>query len=257
MRILISDGDAASRRKLESLLRKDGYDVVAVSDGTRALEMFEGADAPLLAILDVLMPNIGGVEVCRRVRRMTHTISPYIILLAPEDSKEDLVEGLKAGADDYVLKPYDQDEMSARVGVGNKLVGLQLRLAERVQELEGALSHVRQLQGPLRGDTQTYEFGPFRLEAAERRLLREGQVVWLTAKVFDLLLLLVQNSGHLVEKSKIMKEVWQDSEIEDNNLTVSMSVLRKILGSPGSGREYIQTVPKRGYRFVALVRRTS
>jgi len=97
-----------------------------------------------------------------------------------------------------------------------------------------------------------YEFGPFRLEATERRLLRDGKPVPLTAKVFDILLVLVQNHGHLLEKNELMQAVWPDSFVEDGNLTRSVSTLRKALGE--SDGEYIETVPKRGYRFVAAVR---
>lgn len=100
-----------------------------------------------------------------------------------------------------------------------------------------------------------YEFGPFRLDLTERLLVREGKPLPLTAKVFDLLSLLVRNSGHLVEKSEIMTEIWSDSIVEENNLTVSISALRKALqGERQEEQRYIETVPKRGYRFVADVR---
>ena len=125
-----------------------------------------------------------------------------------------------------------------------------VELAARVRELEEALSRARHLQGLLSIDTHVYEFGPFRLEAAERRLSRAGRAVQLTAKVFDLLLLLVQNAGHLVKKEEIMRDLWQAAEVEESNITVSVSVLRRALGEGG----YIETVPKSGYRFVAEVR---
>ena len=99
--------------------------------------------------------------------------------------------------------------------------------------------------------THCYEFGPFRLEATERRLLRDGEPVPLTAKVFDILLILVQNHGHLLEKNDLMQAVWPDSFVEESNLTRSISTLRKSLGECDG--EYIETVPKRGYRFVAAV----
>src|ERR1051325_11142436 len=118
-----------------------------------------------------------------------------------------------------------------------------VELAARVRELEEALARARHLQELLSGDTHVYEFGPFRLEAAERRLSRGGSAVQLTAKVFDLLLLLVQNAGHLVKKEEIMRDLWQDVEVEESNITVSVSVLRRALGGGG----YIETVPKSGY----------
>jgi TolB-like protein/DNA-binding winged helix-turn-helix (wHTH) protein/Tfp pilus assembly protein PilF len=101
---------------------------------------------------------------------------------------------------------------------------------------------------------QIYEFGPFRLDTAERLLLRSGETVPLTPKAFDTLVVLVQKSGHVVGKDELMNEVWADSFVEESNLTQNIFVLRKVLGEDGSGRLYIETVPKRGYRFVASVR---
>jgi TolB-like protein/Tfp pilus assembly protein PilF len=102
--------------------------------------------------------------------------------------------------------------------------------------------------------TTIYEFGPFRLDAAERRLYSNGQIVQLTSKLFDLLLLLVENSGHLITKDYIMNAVWPNSFVEENNVTVSISALRKALGTGVKGRSYIETVSGRGYRFTARVR---
>jgi eukaryotic-like serine/threonine-protein kinase len=101
---------------------------------------------------------------------------------------------------------------------------------------------------------QLYEFGPFRLDAGERLLLREGKPARLTIRAFDLLLVLVENNGHVVEKEELMKAVWPDSVVEEANLTVQISALRKVLGEGGSdGNKYIETIPKRGYRFVMNV----
>ncbi len=103
------------------------------------------------------------------------------------------------------------------------------------------------------GDDQVYEFKGFRLEAAQRRLLYDGQPVPLKPKILDLLLLLVQMRGRLVEKDELMKEIWPNTIVEENNITVSMSILRKTLGEGRNGRQFIETVPGRGYRFVAPV----
>ena len=105
-----------------------------------------------------------------------------------------------------------------------------------------------------KSEFQVYEFGLFRLDANDRVLLRGDRMVHLTEKVFNLLLLLVQRSGHLVTKEELMAQVWPDSVVEENNLTVSMSALRKALGEVQEGGQYIETVSKRGYRFVADVR---
>src|SRR5437773_645479 len=99
-----------------------------------------------------------------------------------------------------------------------------------------------------------FEFGPFRLEVAERRLLRDGHPVELRAKVFDTLLVLVENHGHLVGKDQLLKAVWPDSIVEEGNLAHNLMVLRKALGEKKGGQQHIQTVPARGYRFVTEVR---
>jgi TolB-like protein/Tfp pilus assembly protein PilF len=102
-------------------------------------------------------------------------------------------------------------------------------------------------------EIQAYLFGPFRLDVVERQLLRDGRHVPLTSKVFDILLLLVQNSGRVVHKEELMQQIWPDIIVEENNLTVNMSALRKALGKRDSGPEYIETVPRRGYRFISVV----
>ena len=149
MRILIAEDEAVSRRVLEATLKKWGHEVVVTCDGAEALNVLSREDAPLLVILDVLMPCVGGIEVCRRVRETARAVSPYLILLTAESGKENVVLGLEAGANDYVAKPFDAEELRARVNVGLQMLELQKRLAQRVSELEEALSQVKQLQGLL------------------------------------------------------------------------------------------------------------
>jgi DNA-binding winged helix-turn-helix (wHTH) protein len=100
-------------------------------------------------------------------------------------------------------------------------------------------------------DNLSYEFGRFRLNVAERVLLRDEDVVPLTPKVFDILLLLVENSGQVVSKDELMKRVWPNTFVEEGNLTQNISLLRKALGESPGGVQFIETVPRRGYRFVA------
>ena len=99
-----------------------------------------------------------------------------------------------------------------------------------------------------------YEFGPFRLDANRRLLLREGKAVPLTHKAFETLAILVQHNGRVVQKDELMKEVWPDTFVEEGSLSRNISVLRKIFGEGPSDHQYIETIPKRGYRFVASVR---
>lgn len=147
MRILIAEDDPVSRRILEAALKRWGYDVSVTSDGEEAWAALQRPDAPSLAILDLMMPGIGGLEICRRVRGLPSDTPPYIILLTSLSSKEDIVRGIQAGANDYVSKPFDREELKVRIGVGVKMLSLQTALAARVKDLEGALAQVKQLQG--------------------------------------------------------------------------------------------------------------
>jgi len=106
----------------------------------------------------------------------------------------------------------------------------------------------------MRGQAKdSYEFGDFRIDSVERVLLRADEPVPLTPKVFDLLLLLVENNGHVIEKEKLMNEIWPGTFVEEGNLTQNISVLRRVLSAGADGHEFIQTIPRRGYRFVGHV----
>jgi phosphoserine phosphatase RsbU/P len=152
MRILIAEDDAVTRRILEASLKRLGLDVIATEDGDaawRILETLKGKNAPELAVLDWMMPGLEGIEICRRLRATPGFEFVYVILLTSRGDKQDLAEGLTAGANDYIVKPFDPGELIARVRVGERMVKLQTSLAARVTELETAIAHVRRLQGLL------------------------------------------------------------------------------------------------------------
>jgi DNA-binding response OmpR family regulator len=149
MKILIVDDDAVSRRMLEATLERWGYTVTIAKGGAEACEALQSTVAPEMAILDWMMPGMDGLEICRRIRADSRTPPTYLILLTARGSRGDIVTGLEAGADDYITKPFDQDELRARIGVGVRVVELQRTLAARVHELEGALTRVKLLQGLL------------------------------------------------------------------------------------------------------------
>lgn len=149
MHILIAEDDSFSRLLLQRMLAEWGYAVTAVADGTEAWQVLQRDDAPPMAVLDWIMPGVNGVEVCRLVRERPTTVPPYLILLTARDATGDVVTGLQSGANDYVTKPFDRDELQARIAVGRTVVELQQSLAARVLELEDALAHVKQLRGLL------------------------------------------------------------------------------------------------------------
>lgn len=141
MRVLIADDDAVARRLLEVTLTHWGYQVVSVSSGLEAIQALEARDAPSMAILDWEMPGIEGVEVCRRSRKQAEGRYTYIILLTARNRKEDIVEGLQSGADDYVIKPFDTYELQARVRAARRIVELQDQLIASRDALEVQATH--------------------------------------------------------------------------------------------------------------------
>jgi DNA-binding response OmpR family regulator len=149
VRVLIAEDDAVSRHLLEATLHKWGYEVVVTTDGLEALEVLRQPGAPSLAILDWMMPGMDGAEVCLKARELSAGRLLYIILLTAKGRKEDIVEGLTAGADDYIIKPFDRSELKARINAGERILRLQAELGARVKELELALANVKLLQGLL------------------------------------------------------------------------------------------------------------
>jgi phosphoserine phosphatase RsbU/P len=150
MRILVADDDRIAATVLAQTLRHWEFDVTVASDGAEALRHLQAAaQTPTLAILDWMMPHLEGTEVCRRVRVEMPLANMYLMLLTSLESKDRIVAGLEAGADDYLTKPFDPGELRARINVGVRVLALQDRLAERVNELQGALANVKQLHGLL------------------------------------------------------------------------------------------------------------
>jgi phosphoserine phosphatase RsbU/P len=149
MRVLIAEDDPVSACELKGLMRHWGYEVVPTADGPGALAVLAGKDAPKLALLDWEMPGLAGPDVCRTVRGWDSADSPYLILLTARNSRTDIVAGLDAGANDYLVKPFDPDELRARVRAGARIVELQTGLADKVSQLEAALLKVRRLSGLL------------------------------------------------------------------------------------------------------------
>jgi len=125
VKALIAEDNAGFRTVLERMLRKWGYEVVAASNGLEAWAVLQAPDPPRLAILDWMMPGLDGVEVCRRVREANREPYIYILLLTAKDTAEELVEGMEAGADDYLRKPVDSHELRVRVRAGRRILDLQ------------------------------------------------------------------------------------------------------------------------------------
>jgi sigma-B regulation protein RsbU (phosphoserine phosphatase) len=149
MRALVADDDPVARVILARALPEWAVEPIVVADGVAAWEVITSGNAPSLAIMDWEMPGLDGPELCRRIRGNPATASMYVILLTGRDTVEDVVAGLDAGADDYLVKPFRAAELRARINAGVRVLTLQERLAERVVELQQALASVKQLSGLL------------------------------------------------------------------------------------------------------------
>jgi DNA-binding response OmpR family regulator len=166
MQVLIAEDDRVTGEILARTLQRWGHQTIVVGDGLQAWNHLREMTDPTLAILDWMMPEMDGPDVCRRVRGQLPLANMYLLLVTARESRGDVVAGLDAGADDYIIKPFDPEELRARVAVGMRVLGLQQKLAERVTELQAALSNVKQLHGMLpicsyckriRGDDQYWQ----------------------------------------------------------------------------------------------------
>jgi diguanylate cyclase (GGDEF)-like protein len=197
-----------------------GHEVIEASDGAIALQILQSEDPPKLAILDLSMPEMDGITVCKQVRQNSTATRVYIILLTANTRKELIVAGLEAGADDYVTKPFDTGELHARVKVGMRMVDLQLSLAQRVAELELAQDSLRNLS--LTDDlTGLYNRRGF-FTLAKQQLnsaRREGRHASLVYIDMDGLKMLNDTHGHEIgsraiqEVGDILRETFRSSDL--------------------------------------------
>ena len=227
MRILIAEDDVTSRLLLKRVLESWGYEVDVTRDGAEAWRHLSAPNGPKLAILDWMMPEMDGVEVCSRVRALETMQPPYVILLTALDEKDRVVAGLEAGADDYLSKPYDAAELHARVEVGRRLVDLNERLVE-AQRVAEELAHTDTLTGiKNRGAILAT------LEAEIARADREGTILGLGMMDIDHFKDVNDTSGHAAG-DQVLREVVRRAE----------TVLRPydMLGRFG-GEEFLLVVP--------------
>jgi DNA-binding response OmpR family regulator len=145
MRTLVADDDPITATLLSTTLARSGMDVTVAQDGDVAWQQLNSVQPPALVILDWMMPNVDGVELCRRIRSTQRLAGMYVILVTGRDSREDLVAGLHAGADDYMTKPIDLVELKARIGVGIRVANLQQSLTRNVDELKATRDRLARL----------------------------------------------------------------------------------------------------------------
>jgi two-component system, OmpR family, KDP operon response regulator KdpE len=230
MRVLIAEDDAVSRRVLEVFLAKWGHEVVTTQDGAEAWQALSGEDAPQLAILDWMMPRMDGIEICRRVRGQSAEPYVYILLLTAKGQKQDVVEGIDAGADDYLTKPFGLNELLARVRVALR------HAAHTGQDSTGSI----------------FSAGDLQVDLARRQVLVSGSEVHLTPIEYKLLMTLVQNAGKVLTHRQMLTAVWGPGyENESNYLRVHMTQLRHKLEKDPTRPRYLVTELGVGYRLRA------
>jgi len=221
MKILVVDDERAVRESLRRALELEGYEIELAADGSEALYRLEGDVEPDAMILDVLMPGVDGLEVCRRLRGSGSKLP--VLLLTARTQVEDRVEGLDAGADDYVTKPFALDELLARVRA----------LLRRTTLEEGGGEIIR--------------FADLELDPATREVTRGGRPIELTRTEFSLLELFMRNPRQVLTRTIIFERVWgYDFGYASNSLDVYIGYLRRKTEDGGEPR-LIQTVRGVGY----------
>ena len=231
-RILLVEDEENYRVPLAFSLRRDGFDVVQAADGVEAVEAFEaagpsGGGSIDLVLLDLMLPRLSGIEVCRRIRRAS---TVPVIMLTARDSEADTVVGLRIGADDYVTKPYSYRELLARVNA--------VLRRSRGEEQEPA--------------EPVLEVGRVRMDVGRHEVAVDGEAVAMPPREFELLELFMRNPGRVLARGEIIDRVWGADYVGDTKtLDVHVKRIRaKIEAEPGEPRLLV-TVRGVGYKLVA------
>ena len=220
-RLLIVEDDPALAELLVWHFEAEGYDVTQTADGEEAL-LLAAEEAPDAIILDWMIENISGIEVCRRLRRSPETANVPIIMLTARGEEEDRIRGLETGADDYVTKPFSPRELIVRLA-----------------------AILRRTRPALAGKTLKIE--DLALDPAAHRVRRSGQEVPLGPTEFRLLQHFMERPGRVLSRAQLVTGVWgQDSDIEERTVDVQVKRLRAAINAPG-GKDMIRTVRSAGY----------
>lgn len=223
--ILVVEDEASFRDAVDFMLHKEGYQVEVAADGVEALEQFD-RHGPDLVLLDLMLPKLSGTEVCRTLRERSKV---PIIMLTAKDAEIDKVVGLELGADDYVTKPFSSHELIARIRA----------VLRRGPDTEVV-------------DTSTLEAGPVRMDVERHVVTVKGQEIPLPLKEFDLLELLLRNSGRVLTRRQLIDLVWGSDYVGDTKtLDVHMKRLRSKIETNPAKPEILLTVRGLGYKFEA------
>jgi DNA-binding response OmpR family regulator len=223
-KVLVVDDEPNIREVVGLYLRRDGHDVVSATDGEEALAVFRESQ-PDLVVLDLMLPKIGGLEVCRRMRAERRV---PLIMLTARGEEEERVVGLSLGADDYVVKPFSPRELAARV--------------------TAVLRRVEEPAGPT--DQKVLSFEGLSIDPNTREVLVDGEPATLTAREFDLLYEMASTPGRVYTRDQLMQTVWGYTFSADTStVTVHVRRLREKVEPDPARPRYLQTVWGVGYKF--------
>ncbi|MFN2464255.1 MAG: response regulator transcription factor [Candidatus Dormibacteria bacterium] len=225
-KILIIEDDAQNRQVLRLSLQPQNYELIEAATGDDGLDRAR-AENPDLILLDINMPGMSGLDVCRKLRA-EGSLVPIIMLTAKTDTIDKVV-GLEVGADDYVTKPYEVRELMARIGA-------HLRRSDAAVEAVPASSR--------------REYPGLAVDVSRRQVWRDGKEVTLTVTEFNVLALLTSRPGHVFSRSDLLKDVWgYEVDIETRTVDAHVYRLRKKIEVDSERPRYIHSVPGVGYRF--------
>jgi two-component system alkaline phosphatase synthesis response regulator PhoP len=229
--ILVVEDDSTLRDTLAYNLRSEGYDVVTAEDGVAALDI--ARKQPLvLVLLDLMLPRLSGLDVCRQLRAQPETANIPIMMLTARGEETDKVVGLELGADDYVTKPFSWKEVHARVRA----------LLRRGEHNQASAATAEMAQALAAGD--------LRIDVGRREVLRGDREIELPARLFDLLAYLVRNNGLVLTRDQLLQHVWGYEYAGDTRtVDVHMRWLREKIEDDPANPRLIQTVRGVGYRF--------
>ncbi len=239
-KILVVDDEPVLVETIAYNLEQAGYAVITVADGASALEAAH-REKPDLIILDVMLPEMDGLEVCRQLRREDHTATTPIMMLTAKSEEIDKVVGLEVGADDYVTKPFGRRELLARVRALLRRTDYALPNEDRA---------VRETGGEVPHPERELAAGPLRIDLAGRRVYCRGQVLELQPKQFELLTYMVRNRGTVLTRDQLLHNVWgYDYAGDTRTVDVHIRWLREKLEEDPANPRLIQTVRGVGYCF--------
>jgi len=224
-KVLVVDGDPATREDVRSAVAQDGYQVVEADTGAEGLRQLDALH-PSLVLLEVTLPDASGFDVCRELRKKDTAVP--VIMMSSRSDEIDAVVALEIGADDYVVKPLRLRELAARIA-----------------------AHLRRMRMESAEATRNrLEFRDLLIDVNERRIYRAGQEVELTHTEFDLLTFLASNAGKVLSREKILNSIWgYEYPIETRVIDVHIRNLRRKIEGQPSRPYYILAVPGIGYRF--------